>query len=125
MIAIENPEGNVLLWAEPVTGILYLKQLLTHFSMSATWLPGVNGTAIDPATGKSYLPETTTNTIRMIEQSEAAQTKNLYSVSELYGSESESQKYKTFTTPPAESLDFWSILPPIATHLGVSVLINN
>lgn len=72
MIAVENTENNIVLWAEPVTGILYLSPLLTHFSMSATWLPGVNGTAIDPATGKVYFPETTTYSIKVVEQSEAA-----------------------------------------------------
>lgn len=124
MIAVETVEESHTLWAEPVTGILYKEPLCTHFSMSATWLPGINGSGIDPASGKIHLPETTINTVKIIEQSEAIQIKSLYSNSELYGSDSEFPNYKTFTAPPSETRDFWSMLPPFMVNLGSSVLIT-
>lgn len=93
--------------------------------MTASWLPGKNGSAIIPSSGEILLPEITLDHLLTITQSEAFKSKSLYGSAELAGSFEESDRYRGSNPPKRESLSpFQSLWSMFGLHSGVSIVIS-
>lgn len=124
MYKVKGNTNNQELWAEPVTGILFLNPQFTHYSLSASWLPGTNGSGIIPHSGELLLPEITMDHLKTIHQIEAFSQKPLYSSAELAGVSDEFQNYRSKNILDKGPLEHSSWLTQLFTNTGISLLIG-
>uniref|UniRef100_S4NXN9 Uncharacterized protein n=1 Tax=Pararge aegeria TaxID=116150 RepID=S4NXN9_9NEOP len=111
MYQVIDEHQNQTLWAEPITGILFKEHKWTHYSMVASWLPLINGTGIDPLTGRIVCPDTANTPITLIEQTEEYFPQALYTQGSLSGVIEDNAFYNSPATPSGDaSLTFswWS-----------------
>ncbi|CAF4889258.1 unnamed protein product [Pieris macdunnoughi] len=103
MFKVIDEHNNITLWVEPISKILYADPIWTHYSMVASWLPMINGTGIDPLTGKVINPKTANTPISLIEQAEEYYSKALYSQGSLAGIIEDNIYYNSPAFPAGDS----------------------
>ncbi|AHN92646.1 G [Spodoptera frugiperda rhabdovirus] len=121
MYKCQREPSKEVVWAEPVTGILFKSPIPTHFSLSSSWLPGVNGSSIVPLTGQILLPEITMDHLEVVQQVEAKMVKSMYTNVELFGSTEEFQRYQTQGITSDEQSNTVNPWIGLLIHGGVSI----
>ncbi|CAG4938799.1 unnamed protein product [Parnassius apollo] len=109
---------NDTLWVEPITGNLYQDSQWTHYSMVASWLPMINGTGIDPLTGRVVSCDTANTPISLIEQAEEYYPKALYTRGSLSGILEDNVFYNAPATPQATEEGEFSNLTMVSKFLN-------